>query len=80
MARVREDLGRGGAPRERLMDVIDSVRVAFYGIRCVDGQTPPNNGLGKLPVGCSGFVTATPKMRTLAAFVVPAAVESMGTY
>ena len=44
-------------------DVIDSIRVAFYGIRCVDGQTVPNNALGKLPVGCTGFVTATPKNR-----------------
>ena len=44
-------------------DVIDSIRVAFYGIRCADGQTPPNNATGKLPIGCSGFVTATPKNR-----------------
>jgi hypothetical protein len=44
-------------------DVIDSIRVAFYGIRCADGRTPPNNALGKLPIGCSGFVTATPKNR-----------------
>ena len=44
-------------------DVIDSIRVAFYGIRCADGRTPPNNGLGRLPVDCSGFVTATPKNR-----------------
>jgi hypothetical protein len=44
-------------------DVIDSIRVAFYGIRCADGRTPPNNGLGLLPVDCTGFVTATPKNR-----------------
>jgi hypothetical protein len=44
-------------------DVIDSVRVAFYGIRCLDGQTKPNNGLGLLPIDCIGFVTATPKNR-----------------
>ena len=44
-------------------DVIDSVRVAFYGIRCLDGRTPPNNGLGLLPIDCTGFVTATPKNR-----------------
>ena len=42
-------------------DVIDSIRVAFYGIRCLDGRTPPNNGLGLLPRDCIGFVTATPK-------------------
>jgi hypothetical protein len=44
-------------------DVIDSIRVAFYGIRCLDGRTPPNNGLGLLPIDCIGFVTATPKNR-----------------
>jgi hypothetical protein len=44
-------------------DIIDSVRVAFYGIRCLDGRTPPNNGLGLLPIDCIGFVTATPKNR-----------------
>jgi hypothetical protein len=44
-------------------DIIDSIRVAFYGIRCADGRTPPNNGLGLLPVDCIGFVTATPKNR-----------------
>jgi hypothetical protein len=42
-------------------DLIDSVRVAFFGFRCADGVTPPRNGEGKLPVGCFGFVTATPK-------------------
>jgi two-component system LytT family response regulator len=31
MARVRDDLGRGGLPRERVMDVIDSVRLAQSG-------------------------------------------------
>jgi hypothetical protein len=42
-------------------DFIDAVRVAFFGIDCKDGRTPPHNGEGKLPVGCVGFVTATPK-------------------
>ena len=42
-------------------DVIFSIRVAFYGIRCLDGRTPPNNALGLLPRECIGFVTATPK-------------------
>jgi hypothetical protein len=42
-------------------DRIDSVRVAFYGIQCEDGRTPPRNGEAKLPVECTGFVTATPK-------------------
>jgi hypothetical protein len=42
-------------------DHVESVRVAFYGIRCANGKTPPGNGEGKLPVGCDGQVTATPK-------------------
>ena len=42
-------------------DVIDSVRVAFYGMRCAEGRTTPNNALGLLPIDCVGFVTATPK-------------------
>ena len=42
-------------------DLIDSVRVAFFGFRCADGRTPPKNGDGEVPVGCFGFVTATPK-------------------
>ena len=44
-------------------DVIDSIRVAFFGIKCPGGRTPPNNGLGRLPIDCTGFVTATPKNR-----------------
>jgi hypothetical protein len=44
-------------------DVIASIRVAFYGFRCLDGRTPPNNSLGLLPRECTGFVTATPKNR-----------------
>lgn len=44
-------------------DVIDSIRVAFYGIRCLDARTAPNNALGLLPLDCTGFVTATPKNR-----------------
>ena len=42
-------------------DIIDHVRVGFFGFRCADGITPPRNGDGKLPIGCSGNVTATPK-------------------
>jgi hypothetical protein len=43
--------------------VIHRVRVAFYSIQCEDGRTPPRNGEGLLPVGCTGFVTATPKKK-----------------
>jgi hypothetical protein len=37
------------------------VRVAFYSILCDTGITPPRNGENRLPLGCRGFVTATPK-------------------
>ena len=44
-------------------DLIDGIRVAFFGFDCPDGVEVPNNGQGRLPVGCAGFVTATPKTR-----------------
>ena len=40
---------------------IDAIRVAFFGIDCGKGNPVPNNGWKKLPKGCRGFVTATPK-------------------
>ena len=42
-------------------DVVDRVRVGFYGIRCPGERKPPRNGEGLLPVDCTGYVTATPK-------------------
>jgi hypothetical protein len=42
-------------------DLIDHVRVSFFGISCIPGVTPPRNGENKLLMGCSGNVTATPK-------------------
>jgi hypothetical protein len=42
-------------------EVIDSVRVAFFGFRCPDGVAEPRNAEGKLPIGCQGNLTATPK-------------------
>jgi hypothetical protein len=42
-------------------DVIDSIRVAFFGFRCPDGVALPRNAEGKLPIGCTGNLTATPK-------------------
>ena len=42
-------------------DLIDSVRVAFFGFKCPDDVAVPNNGGNRLPVGCTGNVTATPK-------------------
>jgi hypothetical protein len=44
-------------------DAIAYVRVAFYSITCEEGITPPRNGENVLPLGCRGFVTATPKQR-----------------
>ena len=43
--------------------VISYIRVAFYSIRCPDGIPIPRNAEDKLPVGCTGFVTATPKTK-----------------
>ncbi len=40
---------------------IHSVRVGFYGIQCPAGVTKPPNSSGRLPEGCLGHVTATPK-------------------
>lgn len=40
---------------------IDSIRVGFFGISCKNGKPTPRNGERRLPVGCTGFVTATPK-------------------
>lgn len=40
---------------------IHHIRVGFFGISCKNGKTAPSNGAGQLPVGCKGFVTATPK-------------------
>jgi hypothetical protein len=44
---------------------IDDIRVGFFGITCGKKSTRPipNNGWKQLPVGCRGFVTATPKRR-----------------
>jgi len=42
-------------------DLIDHVRVSFFGITCIPGVTPPRNGEKLLLMGCSGNVTATPK-------------------
>jgi hypothetical protein len=41
--------------------VIDSIRVGFFAIQCKNGKAVPKNGERKLPVGCVGSVTATPK-------------------
>jgi hypothetical protein len=44
-------------------DRFDSVRVGFYGIECPPGIRKPPNSSGRLPLGCLGHVTATPKDR-----------------
>jgi hypothetical protein len=44
-------------------DVIDHIRVGFFGIACIDGIVPPRNNERLLLMGCSGNVTATPKDR-----------------
>jgi len=40
---------------------IHSLRVGFYRIQCPAGVTKPPNSSGRLPMGCRGHVTATPK-------------------
>jgi hypothetical protein len=40
---------------------IDSIRVGFFGISCKNGKPTPRNGERRLPAGCTGYVTATPK-------------------
>ena len=42
---------------------IYDIRVAFFGIKCTNGKPEPNNGWRELPVGCRGYVTATPKKK-----------------
>jgi hypothetical protein len=42
-------------------DVIAYIRVAFFGFKCDPGIVPPPNADRKLPLGCEGYVTATPK-------------------
>ena len=42
---------------------IYDIRVAFFGIKCTNGKPEPNNGWKELPVGCRGYVTATPKKK-----------------
>ena len=46
-----------------LSQVISYLRVAFYSIRCPDGVAIPRNGDGTIPIGCTGFVTATAKTK-----------------
>jgi hypothetical protein len=41
--------------------LIAYIRVGFYGVECNNGQQAPSNNAKKLPVGCYGYVTATPK-------------------
>lgn len=42
-------------------EAISYIRVAFFGIGCPPGVEAPPLPLGRLPMGCSGAVTATPK-------------------
>jgi hypothetical protein len=42
-------------------EAISYVRVAFFGIECPAGINPPAPPLGRLPVVCTGHLTATPK-------------------
>jgi hypothetical protein len=41
-------------------DVIAYVRTVFFGFECLPGVVPPDYREKRIPVGCDGFVTATP--------------------
>ena len=44
-------------------DYIASVRTALWAYECLSGVTPPSPEEGKIPLGCDGRVTATPKLK-----------------
>jgi hypothetical protein len=44
-------------------DLIAYVRTAFFAFECNPGVVAPSPMAGKLPLGCDGYVTATPKQR-----------------
>jgi hypothetical protein len=44
-------------------DLIAYVRTAFFSFECNAGVVAPSPLEGKLPLGCDGFVTATPKLQ-----------------
>jgi len=44
-------------------DAIAYIRVAFFGIECPAGIVAPPKQFGRIPLGCTGYVTATPKDR-----------------
>jgi hypothetical protein len=43
---------------------ISYIRVAFFGIDCPAGVVAPPQQYGRLPLGCVGYLTATPKDRS----------------
>jgi hypothetical protein len=44
-------------------DLIAYVRTAFFSFECNQGVVAPHPREGRMPLGCDGFVTATPKQR-----------------
>lgn len=44
-------------------DVIHYVRTVFFGFECLPGVVVPDYRLGRIPVGCDGYVTATPRTK-----------------
>ncbi len=44
-------------------EAIAYIRVAFFGIECPAGIVAPPQQYGRLPLGCTGYLTATPKDR-----------------
>jgi hypothetical protein len=42
-------------------DTISYIRISFFGFNCNAGVKPPEKADKKLPMGCDGYLTATPK-------------------
>jgi hypothetical protein len=42
-------------------DTISYIRISFFGFNCNPGVAAPDKAAKKLPMGCDGYLTATPK-------------------
>ena len=42
-------------------ETLSYIRISFFGFNCSPGIATPNKALNQLPMGCDGYLTATPK-------------------
>jgi hypothetical protein len=42
-------------------ETLSYIRISFFGFNCSPGIPTPNKALNQLPMGCDGYLTATPK-------------------